>query len=79
MEQLYSLGALDEEGLLSKLGREMAGFFLDPPLPKMLLASLELGRGDEILTIIAMIQTVNIFYSPVTGCFEYFAKESAGY
>ncbi|XP_014521701.1 probable pre-mRNA-splicing factor ATP-dependent RNA helicase DEAH5 isoform X2 [Vigna radiata var. radiata] len=64
MEQLYSLGALDEEGLLTKLGKKMAEFPLDPPLSKMLLASVDLGCSDEILTIIAMIQTGNIFYRP---------------
>ncbi|KAG6499152.1 probable pre-mRNA-splicing factor ATP-dependent RNA helicase DEAH5 [Zingiber officinale] len=64
MEQLYSLGALDEEGLLTKLGRKMAEFPLDPPLSKMLLASVDLGCSDEILTIIAMITTGNIFYRP---------------
>ncbi|GKV42288.1 hypothetical protein SLEP1_g49706 [Rubroshorea leprosula] len=64
MEQLYSLGALDEEGLLTRLGGKMAEFPLDPPLSKMLLASIDLGCSDEILTIIAMIQTGNIFYRP---------------
>jgi ATP-dependent RNA helicase DHX8/PRP22 len=64
MEQLYSLGALDEEGLLTRLGRKMAEFPQEPPLSKMLLASVDLGCSDEILTIIAMIQTGNIFYRP---------------
>ncbi|ERN12543.1 probable pre-mRNA-splicing factor ATP-dependent RNA helicase DEAH5 [Amborella trichopoda] len=64
MEQLYSLGALDEEGLLTKLGRKMAEFPLDPPHSKMLLASVDLGCSDEILTMIAMLQTQNIFYRP---------------
>jgi ATP-dependent RNA helicase DHX8/PRP22 len=64
MEQLYKLGALDEEGLLTKIGRKMAGFPQEPPLSKMLLSSVDLGCSDEILTIIAMIQTGNIFYRP---------------
>nr|GLL36796.1 probable pre-mRNA-splicing factor ATP-dependent RNA helicase DEAH5 [Ipomoea trifida] len=64
MEQLFTLGALDEEGLLTKLGRKMAEFPMEPPLSKMLLASVDLGCSDEILTIIAMIQTGNIFYRP---------------
>ncbi|XP_074281252.1 putative pre-mRNA-splicing factor ATP-dependent RNA helicase DEAH5 [Silene latifolia] len=64
MEQLYSLGALDEEGLLTKLGRKMAEFPLEPPLSKMLLASVDLGCSDEILTVISMIQSGNIFYRP---------------
>ncbi|WCJ41465.1 ATP-dependent RNA helicase putative [Euphorbia peplus] len=62
--QLYGLGSLDEEGLLTKTGRLMAEFPLEPPLSKMLLASVELGCSDEILTIIAMIQSGNIFYRP---------------
>eukprot|EP00271_Cylindrocystis_brebissonii_P004980 TRINITY_DN16937_c0_g1_i1.p1 TRINITY_DN16937_c0_g1~~TRINITY_DN16937_c0_g1_i1.p1 ORF type:complete len:1286 (+),score=225.88 TRINITY_DN16937_c0_g1_i1:549-3860(+) len=64
MEQLYNLGALDEEGLLTKLGRKMAEFPLEPPLSKMLIASVDLGCSDEILTIIAMLQAQNIFYRP---------------
>ena len=64
MEQLYNLGALDEEGLLTKLGQKMAEFPLEPPLSKMLLANVDLGCSDEILTIIAMIQTGNLFYRP---------------
>ncbi|GJN34271.1 hypothetical protein PR202_gb22920 [Eleusine coracana subsp. coracana] len=55
---------LDEEGLLTKIGRKMAEFPQEPPLSKMLLASVDLGCSDEILTIIAMIQTGNIFYRP---------------
>ncbi|XP_031270199.1 probable pre-mRNA-splicing factor ATP-dependent RNA helicase DEAH5 [Pistacia vera] len=64
MQQLFSLGALDEEGLLTKLGTKMAEFPLDPPLSKMLLASVSLGSSDEIITIIALIQTGNIFHRP---------------
>ncbi|XP_015694102.1 probable pre-mRNA-splicing factor ATP-dependent RNA helicase DEAH5 isoform X2 [Oryza brachyantha] len=64
MQQLYNLGALDEEGLLTTVGRRMAEFPQEPPLSKMLLASVDLRCSDEILTIIAMIQTGNIFYRP---------------
>ncbi|XP_026406840.1 probable pre-mRNA-splicing factor ATP-dependent RNA helicase DEAH5 [Papaver somniferum] len=64
MEQLYSVGALDAEGHLTKLGSKMAEFPLDPPLSKMLLAGVYLGCCDEILTIISMIQAGNIFYRP---------------
>ncbi|TQE03306.1 hypothetical protein C1H46_011118 [Malus baccata] len=39
----------------------MAEFPLDPPLSNV-LASVELVCSDEILAIIAMIQTGNIFY-----------------
>jgi len=64
MEQLFALGALDEEGLLIKLGRKMAEFPLEPPLSKMLIASVEMGCSDEILTIVAMLSVQNVFYRP---------------
>lgn len=64
LEQLYNLGALDEEGLLTRLGRKMAEFPLDPPVSKMLIASVDLGCSEEILTIIGMLSAQNIFYRP---------------
>ena len=64
MERLYSLGALDEEGLLTKLGRVMSQFPLDPMLSKMLLASVDLGCSEEVLTIVAMLGVQSVFYRP---------------
>lgn len=64
MEQLYSLEALDEEGLLTRLGRKMAEFPLEPQLSKMLIKSVELGCSDEILTIVAMLSVQTVFYRP---------------
>eukprot|EP00878_Enallax_costatus_P010769 GHUV01011246.1.p1 GENE.GHUV01011246.1~~GHUV01011246.1.p1 ORF type:complete len:559 (+),score=148.87 GHUV01011246.1:499-2175(+) len=64
LEQLYNLGALDEEGLLTRLGRKMAEFPLEPPMSKVLIASVDLGCSDEILTILAMLSAQNIFYRP---------------
>ena len=55
LEQLYNLGALDEEGLLTRLGRKMAEFPLEPPISKMLIASVDLGCSEEILTIVGML------------------------
>lgn len=64
MESLYAQGALDDEGLLTRLGRKMAEFPLDPSLSKMLIVSNELGCTDEILTIVAMLSVENPFYRP---------------
>jgi ATP-dependent RNA helicase DHX8/PRP22 len=55
MEMLYSLGALDDEGLLTKLGRVMAEFPMEPQLAKMMLTSVDLGCSDEIVTIVSML------------------------
>eukprot|EP00514_Thraustochytrium_sp_LLF1b_P006215 CAMPEP_0184509746 /NCGR_PEP_ID=MMETSP0198_2-20121128/1446_1 /TAXON_ID=1112570 /ORGANISM="Thraustochytrium sp., Strain LLF1b" /LENGTH=1121 /DNA_ID=CAMNT_0026899593 /DNA_START=21 /DNA_END=3386 /DNA_ORIENTATION=+ len=64
MEGLYALGALDEEGLLTRIGRKLANFPLNPILAKTLVASVELGCGDETVTIVAMLSVENIFYRP---------------
>jgi ATP-dependent RNA helicase DHX8/PRP22 len=64
MESLYALGALDEEGLLTRLGRKMAEFPLEPQLSKMLITSVELGCAEEILTIVSMLSVENPFYRP---------------
>ncbi len=55
LEQLYALGALDEEGLLTRLGLKMAEFPLEPPLAKMMITSVDLKCSEEIATIIAML------------------------
>lgn len=64
MEQLHSLSALDDEGLLTRLGRRMAEFPLDPPLSKTLIQSAHLGCSDEVLTIVSMLSVQNVFYRP---------------
>lgn len=64
LNQLYVLGALDEEGLLTRLGRKMAEFPLEPQLSKVLLASVDLGCSEEVLTIVAMLSVENVFYRP---------------
>ena len=64
LEQLYALSALDDEGLLTRLGRKMADFPMEPPQAKMLIASVDLGCSEEILSIVAMLSVQNVFYRP---------------
>ncbi|KAJ2005998.1 DEAH-box ATP-dependent RNA helicase prp22 [Coemansia thaxteri] len=65
LELLHSLGALDSEGLLTRIGRKMAEFPMSPELAKALLASVELGCSEEVLTIAAMLSAEGtIFYRP---------------
>merc|ERR1711879_1062051 len=42
----------------------MAEFPLEPPMSKVLLASVDLGCSDEIITIMSMLQVQNVFYRP---------------
>lgn len=64
MEALYALDALDDEGLLTVIGRKMAEFPLEPSLSKILLKSVELGCSEEVLTIVSYLSVENVFYRP---------------
>lgn len=65
LEQLYALGALNDRGELTKLGRRMAEFPLDPMMSKVLIASEKYGCSSEILTIVAMLSIgTSVFFRP---------------
>ena len=64
LESLYTLGALDEDGFLTKLGYQMAEIPIEPPLAKMLIVACDLGCSDQILSIVSMLSVQNIFYRP---------------
>ncbi|KAK5112646.1 hypothetical protein LTR62_003962 [Meristemomyces frigidus] len=65
LEELYALGALDDEGLLTRMGRRMADFPMEPSLAKALITSVELGCSEEMLSIVAMISAVQtVFHRP---------------
>ncbi|XP_049850339.1 uncharacterized protein LOC126322528 [Schistocerca gregaria] len=66
LEQLYALGALNDRGELTKLGRRMAELPLDPMLSKMILQSEKYGCSDEMITLSAMLSVGanNLFYRP---------------
>uniref|UniRef100_A0AC35TR15 RNA helicase n=1 Tax=Rhabditophanes sp. KR3021 TaxID=114890 RepID=A0AC35TR15_9BILA len=64
LRTLHDLSALDNDGLLSILGRRMAEFPLEPSLSKLLIMSVDLGCSDDILTIVSMISVQNVFYRP---------------
>ncbi|KAJ7978712.1 ATP-dependent RNA helicase [Quillaja saponaria] len=65
LELLFALGALNRLGELTKVGRRMAEFPLDPMLSKMIVASEKYKCSDEIISISAMLSVGNsIFYRP---------------
>ncbi|KAJ1457045.1 P-loop containing nucleoside triphosphate hydrolase protein [Pelagophyceae sp. CCMP2097] len=64
MQSLYALGALDDEGLLTRFGRKMAEFPLEPQLSKMLITAADLACSEEILTVVAMLSVENPFFRP---------------
>lgn len=64
LHELYTLDALDDDGFLTRLGRKMADFPMEPALAKTVLASVEHGCSSEILTIVAMLSVQTVFYRP---------------
>ncbi|KAI9443294.1 pre-mRNA splicing factor [Lactarius indigo] len=65
LELLYALGALNDRGELTKLGRRMAEFPVDPMLSKAIIASEDYSCTDEVLTIISMLsESSSLFYRP---------------
>lgn len=65
LEQLYALGALNDRGELTKIGRQMAEFPTDPMLAKSILAADKYGCVEEVLSIIAMLGEASaLFYRP---------------
>ncbi|KAM0325863.1 hypothetical protein ACHAQA_007166 [Verticillium albo-atrum] len=64
LEELYALSALDDEGLLTRLGRKMADFPMEPSLAKVLILSIDMNCSAEMLIIVAMLNLPNVFYRP---------------
>ncbi|KAF3938543.1 hypothetical protein ABW19_dt0208119 [Dactylella cylindrospora] len=61
---LWALGALDNIGELTSLGKSMASFPMEPALSKLLIMSVEYGCSEEMLTIISMLSVPSVFYRP---------------
>mmetsp|Transcript_32112 Transcript_32112/g.68362 ORF Transcript_32112/g.68362 Transcript_32112/m.68362 type:complete len:723 (+) Transcript_32112:64-2232(+) len=64
LEVLNYLGALDDEGDMTDLGRQMAELPLDPQLSKMLICSSDYGCSEEIVNIVAAMSVPQIFLRP---------------
>ncbi|KAK4025233.1 hypothetical protein OUZ56_014308 [Daphnia magna] len=64
MFQLWTLGALENTGALTPLGRQMVEFPLDPALSKMLIASVDMKCSADCLVIVSMLSVPAIFFRP---------------
>ncbi|KAI0808938.1 pre-mRNA splicing factor [Irpex lacteus] len=64
MYQLWVLGALDNVGNLTPVGRKMSEFPMEPSMAKMLIASVEYKCSSEMLTIVSMLSVPSVFYRP---------------
>lgn len=64
MYQLWVLGALDNVGDLTPVGRKMSEFPMEPSMAKMLIVSVDYNCSSEMLTIVSMLSVPSVFYRP---------------
>ncbi|RKF54165.1 Pre-mRNA-splicing factor ATP-dependent RNA helicase-like protein cdc28 [Golovinomyces cichoracearum] len=65
LNQLFALQALNHQGEMTKLGRQMAEFPTDPMLAKAILAADKLGCVEEVLSIVSMLSEASaLFFRP---------------
>ncbi|EHL03375.1 P-loop containing nucleoside triphosphate hydrolase [Glarea lozoyensis ATCC 20868] len=61
---LWALGALNNIGDLTAIGKKMTAFPMDPSLAKLLITSEDYGCSEEMLTIVSMLSVPSVFYRP---------------
>lgn len=66
MNDLYTLGAIDEIGKITDLGHSMASLPLDPALAKVFLTAKMKGGicMEDVLTILSMVSMPSVFHRP---------------
>jgi len=65
LELLYSLGAINDKGQMTSIGRKMAEFPTDPMLAKAVLSADKLGCVAEVLKIVSMLgEAAALFFRP---------------
>ncbi|XP_013188392.1 ATP-dependent RNA helicase DHX33-like [Amyelois transitella] len=64
---LKELGAIDSEAnpKLTTLGRKMSAFPIDPKYAKALITASEYNCLQEMLSLVAVLSSENVFYSPM--------------
>ncbi|KAL9638359.1 MAG: hypothetical protein Q9164_001609 [Protoblastenia rupestris] len=61
---LWALGALDNVGDLTPMGKKMTAFPMDPSLAKLIITSGDYGCSEEMLSIVSMLSVPSVFYRP---------------
>ena len=64
LELLNNLGALDDDGELTKTGEDMAEFPLEPQLAKCLIAAPDYSCSNEMMSLVAMLSVPYCFIKP---------------
>lgn len=64
LKLLHALAALDDDGVLTDYGRQLAKLPLDPVFGHLLLQSATYGCLSEMLTAVSVLSSENLFYRP---------------
>ena len=64
LRQLYYFQAIDENGLVTSLGRQLVEFPLQPSLARVLIRSKQLGCEEAVIPIVAMLSVESVFVRP---------------
>ncbi|KAH3677008.1 hypothetical protein WICMUC_001914 [Wickerhamomyces mucosus] len=64
LNDLYFLGAVDQDSRITKIGRNLVNIPADPTISKTLIESIHYRCSDEMITVFAMVSTPNIFHRP---------------
>mmetsp|Transcript_64659 Transcript_64659/g.145857 ORF Transcript_64659/g.145857 Transcript_64659/m.145857 type:complete len:731 (+) Transcript_64659:124-2316(+) len=64
LELLNYLGALDDEGELTPMGKQMAELPVDPQHARMLISAPGLRCSNEMVSIVALLNVANVFMRP---------------
>ena len=65
LQELYQLGALDDFGHITKVGRQMALLPIQPHLSSVLIRAHDLGCLDQVIDIVACLSVENLLLSPL--------------
>ena len=66
LRQLYYFQALNQDGHVTLLGRQLVEFPLQPSLARVLIRSKQLGCEEAVVPIVAMLSVENVFIKPST-------------
>ena len=64
LQELYQLGALDDFGHITKVGRQMALLPIQPHLSSVLIRAHDSGCLDQVIDIVACLSVENLLLSP---------------
>lgn len=65
LEHLYALSAINDQGVLTRVGRKMAEIPLSPMFSRAILAADQHGCVEEVVTIVAMLsESATLFLRP---------------